>query len=287
MLERLAKLYESMTVRDLIQIMILALVIYAVLRFIGKSCSSGSSIGRGLGLVVVGFFLLAQVVVASLDMTELGIVLDYLLLTFLIGMLIIFQPELRRGLMMLGQSRLWQLLPRAEQSIAKCLADAAEAMSREGVGALIVIERDDDLGQFCETGEAIDSAVTASLLRTIFTPRSPLHDGAVILRKGRLAAAACQLPLRVRDHKDQEPGGYHLGMRHRAALCTSEETDAVLLVVSEETGRISVALKGGLEPVPREALARKLAGLLNSTSGAGSRRPSEASGQWSVVSGPS
>jgi diadenylate cyclase len=288
MLDRLTKLYESMTARDMIQIMILALVIYAVMRFLSKSCSSGSSLGRGVGLVVVGLFLVAQVVVASLDMTELGIVLDYLLLTFLIGMLIIFQPELRRGLMMLGQSRLWQLLPRTEQPVAQALAEAAEAMSREGIGALIVIERENDLSQFCETGERTDAVISAALLRTIFTPPSPLHDGAVILSKGRLAAAACQLPLRVRDQKNQDQAGYHLGMRHRAALCTSEETDAVLLVVSEETGRISVAVKGVLEPVPREALARRLGSILSSSGGAGSKSSTrlENSGQWQAVRGP-
>jgi diadenylate cyclase len=283
MLERLAKLYESMTTRDMAQIIILALVIYGVLRFVSKSCSSGSSIGRGLGLVVVGLFLFAQVVVAGLDMTELGIVLDYLLLTFLIGMLIIFQPELRRGLMMLGQSRLWHLLPRQAPPVAHTLAEAAEAMSREGLGALIVIERSDDLSQFCETGETIDAAISAALLRTIFTPPSPLHDGAVVLRKGRLAAAACQLPLRVRDQNAKEPTEYHLGMRHRAALCTSEETDAVLMVVSEETGRISIAQRGVLEPVPREGLARRLTSILHSTGGAATRRSSESSGQWKAV----
>lgn len=266
MLERLANLYESMTTRDFIQIVILAMVIYAVWRFLAKTCGSGSTIGRGLGLVVLGFFLLAQVIAASLDMTELGIVLDYLLTTFLVGMLIIFQPELRRGLMMLGQSRLWHLFRAPQAPIAERLAEAAEALSQEHIGALIVIEREVDLTQYCETGELIDSEVSASLIRTIFTPRSPLHDGALILRNGRLAAAACQLPLRVRDqHQGPDYSGYHLGMRHRAALCTSEETDAILLVVSEETGRISIAQNGVLEPVPCEKLVRCLAGVLSSS----------------------
>lgn len=263
MLERLANLYDSMTSRDLVQIAILAVVIYAVLRFFARTCGSSSSLGRGVGLVVVGLFLLAQVVAASLDMTELGAVLDYLLLTSLVGMLIIFQPELRRGLMMLGQSRLWQWFPRQEQSLAGQLSEAAEALSRDGIGALIVIERQDDLSHLCETGERIDAGLSASLLRTIFTPRSPLHDGAVIVRQGRLAAAACQLPLRMRDQRAPENGGYHLGMRHRAALTTSEETDAILVVVSEETGRISLAQRGKLEPVPREMLARRLASVLS------------------------
>jgi diadenylate cyclase len=101
--------------------------------------------------------------------------------------------------------------------------------------------------------------VSALLLRSIFCKRSPLHDGAVILSEGRIAAAACQLPL------GQPPEGatIHMGMRHRSALCMSEETDAVLLVVSEETGRVSVGVAGRLEPVPRETLSRRLAELLS------------------------
>lgn len=264
MIDRLIQLYESVGTRDLVQIAILAVVIHAVWHFLGKTCGSGSSIGRGLGLVAVGLFLLAQVVVASLDLTELRLVLDYLLTTALVGLLVIFQPELRRGLMMLGQSRLWRYFAPQNQPISDRLADAAEALARDGVGALIAIEREVNLIQFCETGEQIDAEISAPLLRAIFSPRSPLHDGAVILRKGRIAAAACQLPLRLRDSQNREVGGFHLGMRHRAALCLSEETDAVLLVVSEETGRISLAIGGKLQPVPRENLARQLAAVLTS-----------------------
>ena len=114
------------------------------------------------------------------------------------------------------------------------------------------------LTPWSETGERLDSEVSAALLRCVFSPNSPLHDGAVILSGGRLAAAACQLPL----SQPPEASEGHLGMRHRAALGLSEETDAVLLVVSEETGRISLAVGGKLEPVSREDVARRLAGLL-------------------------
>src|SRR5262249_3664236 len=109
------------------------------------------------------------------------------------------------------------------------------------------------------TGERIDAEVLTSLLCTIFTPRTPLHDGAVVLCGGRIVAAACQLPL---GHPPETTGA-HVGMRHRAALGLSEETDAVLLVVSEETGRISVAVGGRMEAVPRENLSRRLADLLS------------------------
>ena len=258
MRERLAQLYDALATRDLVEIAILALTIYLVLRLLGKT--RGAGIVRGLGLVVIGLFLVAQVVIASFDLTVLGRVLDYLLTTVLVGLVVIFQPELRRGLMVLGRYPLFRyLVPDQHHPIADRLADAAEALSRECVGALVAIEREMSLAAFVETGEPIDGEVSATLLRAIFCKRSPLHDGAVIVCDGRIAAAACQLPLGL------PPEGYrgHLGMRHRAALSLSEETDAVLLVVSEETGRVSLAVGGQLEAVPRENLSRRLAALLS------------------------
>jgi diadenylate cyclase len=259
--ERLAQLYESAGTRDVVEIAVLAAIIYLILRFLGKT--RGAGIVRGLGLVVVGLFLVAHVIIARFDLVILGRVLDYLLTTVLLGLLVIFQPELRRGLMLLGRYRLLRQFVRTQpHPITDRLADAAESMSREHIGALIVIERETALAMYIETGEPIDGEVSVNLLRAIFSKRSPLHDGAVILRGGRIAAASCQLPL------GQPPEGLHLGMRHRSALCMSEETDALLLVVSEETGRISLAIGGQLEPLPSEQLAQRLADLL-------SRRESE------------
>src|SRR5262249_17964529 len=172
----------------------------------------------------------------------------------------IFQPELRRGLIVLGRYHMLRYLARENHPIADKLADAAEALSRECVGALIAIQREVALSPFVETGERIEGEVSAALIRTVFSPRSPLHDGALILCNGRITAAACQLPL----GQPPEKSSGHLGMRHRAALAMSEETDAVVLVVSEETGRISVAVGGRLEAVPRENLSRRLADLLSS-----------------------
>jgi diadenylate cyclase len=231
--------------------------IYFVLRFLGKT--RGAGIVRGLGLVVAGLFLVAQVVIASFDLTVLARVLDYLVTTVMVGLLVIFQPELRRGLMVLGRYRILRFFTADERHpIADKLADAAEALSRDCVGALIAIEREMTLDAFIETGEGIDAEVSAALLRAIFSKRSPLHDGAVILSSGRIAAAGCQLPLGTPPE-----GGAHMGMRHRSASAMSEETDAVLLVVSEETGRISLAVAGKLEPVPRENLSRRLAAMLS------------------------
>jgi diadenylate cyclase len=268
--ERLAQLYEAVGTRDLVEIAILAAAIYLILRFLGKT--RGAGIVRGLGLIVIGLFLAAQVIIASFDLTVLGRVLDYMLTTVLLGLLVIFQPELRRGLMVLGRYRILRYLVQPmPQPIADKLADAAEAMARECIGSLIVIEREMALAMYVETGERIDAEVSANLLRAIFVKRSPLHDGAVILCGGRIAAAACQLPL------GQPPEGAspHMGMRHRSALCMSEETDAVLLVVSEETGRISLAIAGELEPVSRESLSLRLADLLSKRESVPAREDAE------------
>lgn len=262
MKERLAQLYESVGTRDLVEIAILAVAIYVVLRFLGRT--RGAGMVRGLGLVVVGLFLAAQVVIASFDLTVLGRVLDYLLTTVLVGLLVIFQPELRRGLMVLGRYRaLRYFIRESPHPIADKLADAAEALSRECTGALVAIQREVALTPYIESGEVIDSVLSPGLIRSIFNKHSPLHDGAMILTNGRLSAVACQLPL----GQPPEGASAHMGMRHRAALCLSEETDAVVLVVSEETGRVSLAVHGRLEPVPRENLSRRLAKLLSPSIG--------------------
>jgi diadenylate cyclase len=268
MLTRLTQLYESLGTRDLVQIAILAVVLFGVLRFMGKTFGTGSSIGRGLGLVVVGLFLLIQVVIASLDLTELGTALDYLLTAVLVGMLIIFQPELRRGLMMLGRTKFWQSGKAARHDLADPLANAAQALSRDCIGALIAIQREVNLEPYALTGERIDGLISAPLVRNLFMPKSPLHDGAVILTKGRVVAAGCQLPMRAHDEINESSTRLNMGMRHRAALCLSEETDAIVLVVSEESGRVSLAVGGRFEAVPRENLARRLAALLSAPSGA-------------------
>src|SRR5271165_3589192 len=256
MFTRLTQLYESLGPRDLVQIAILAVALFGVLRILGKTFGTGSSLGRGLGLAVLGLFLLVQVVIASLDLTELGTALDYVLTAVLIGMLIIFQPELRRGLMMLGRTKFWQSGYSARHDLADPLANAAQALSRDCIGALIAIERETKLEPYAQTGARIDGLVSSQLVRNLFMPKSPLHDGAIILSQGRIAAAGCQLPMRSHDQINESSTRLHMGMRHRAALCLSEETDAIVLVVSEESGRVSLAVGGRFEAVPRENLAR-------------------------------
>ena len=255
MSDRLTHLYESIGGRDLIEIAILAVLIYGVLRFIGAT--RGTGIVRGLGIVVAGVFLLAQVVIASFELTELSKILDYVLTTALLSLIVIIQPELRRGLLVLGQYRMLRVLTRQQEPIVDKLGDAAVAMSRDCTGALVAIQRHMSLAAYINTGTRLDSEVSADLLISIFNKRSPLHDGAVIICDGRIAAAGCQLPL-----ADAAESAQQHGMRHRAAIGMSQESDAVLLVVSEETGRISIGLGGRLEAVPRDNLSRRLAAVL-------------------------
>ncbi len=256
--DRLAVLYDALTFHDVLEILILAVVFYLALRFLGRT--RGAGVVRGLGLVVVGLFLVAQVVVASFDLTVLGRVLDYLLTTVALSLLFIFQPEMRRGLMVLGRSRFLRFFAEDPEypPMAEQLADAAIALSREQIGALIALERETTLDAYIETGDPIDAAVTPLLIRSVFNKHSPLHDGAMIISNGRIAAAACQLPL----GQPPENVDGHLGMRHRAGLAMSEETDAILIIVSEETGRISLAVAGRLEPVPRDQFLGRLTTLL-------------------------
>jgi diadenylate cyclase len=253
--ERLAQFGEAMDRRDLFEIALLAVAIYVLLRLLGRT--RGSGVVRGLGLLAAGVFLVAQLVIVSLDLHELRQALDYLLTTVVVGLMVIFQPELRRGLMVLGRMRGLRLFAAGPESAAVVLAEAATALARDHVGALIAVQRELSLEPCAETGEALDARVSPLLLRTLFTPHGPLHDGAVILRGDRVVAAGCQLPL-----AQPNPDLPRVGMRHRAALGLSDETDAVLVVVSEETGRISLAVGGKLEPVPREHLAARLGELL-------------------------
>jgi diadenylate cyclase len=253
-MDRFRDLFDGLGTRDVIEILILAAILYAVLRFLGHR--RGAGLVRGLAIVVAGTLLVFQVIIISFDLTELSRFLDYLLSIALLAIIVIFQPELRRGLLLLGQYRLLRLFAPRSIPLAERLAEAALALSKEYTGALIAIEQNMSLDSYIQTGERLDAEVSPKLLRAIFHKRSPLHDGAVILADGRIAAAGCQLPLA------DAPPGANFGMRHRAALGLSEETDAIVLVVSEETGRISVAIGGRLQTLAKEQLAQQLGRLL-------------------------
>ncbi|MCM8761109.1 MAG: diadenylate cyclase CdaA [Candidatus Omnitrophica bacterium] len=214
-----------------VEVLILWDVIYMVLLFV-KGTRSEQLLK---GIVIIGvIFLIAQ----QLGLEAISWSLARLFPISVIALIVIFQPELRKGLAQLGQLGLHQ----ESGEVLEEIAGAAGNLSRRKIGALIVLEREVGLKSYIESGTQIDAKVTNYLITSIFMPQSPLHDGAVIIQRGRLVAAGCVLPL------PQEERGIPkiLGMRHRAAVGITEETDAVCLIVSEETGAISIASGGKL-----------------------------------------
>jgi diadenylate cyclase len=182
-----------------------------------------------------------------------------------IAALVVFQPELRSALARLGQSRMLRIFQRMEESqVADEIVEAVSQLSRSKIGAIIAIQQDVGLDEYALTGSPVDARVSSEMLTTIFTPYSPLHDGAVIVAGDVIRTAGAILPLTQYPVSDRT-----LGTRHRAALGLSEETDAVVIVVSEETTRVSVARAGRLErDVPPERLRELLAGPRPGSTGA-------------------
>lgn len=239
----------SFGVRDAIEIAIVAYVLYRVLLLF-----HGTRAVQMLTGIVVLVVVYALALVGHLTM------IVYLLrVLFTYGALagvIIFQPELRQALAHLGQSRVTRFLRRMGPSeVAEEIVEALERLSQSGMGAIIVVEREMGLGEYVESGSPLQAKVSADLLTTIFTPYSPLHDGAVVIRGDMVIGAAVILPLSQAQITDRS-----LGTRHRAALGLAEETDAIVLVVSEETSTISVAVEGRLT---RSASANQIRQLLS------------------------
>lgn len=224
----------------LIEIAILAIVFYVILRFIRGT--RGAGVLRGAVVVFAVVFIVLQRITEGLGLLRIRRALDWALSTSVLALVVIFWPELRRALIQLGQLRILRLFDRpAAPPFLDAVVAAAERLAGKRNGAIIVIERDMNLSAYVDEGVPVDAAVTPEMLETIFFPRSVLHDGAVIIQHERILAAGCLLPL-----SDAPNLAKNLGTRHRAALGLTEETDAVSVVVSEETGQISVAVRGAL-----------------------------------------
>lgn len=233
---------------DIIEIAIVSFVLYQLFRIMRGTI--GMQILLGLLLLVV-----LDNIVTAMNMRVLQALFSSVGEVFVLAIIILFQPEIRRALaLVFGQvPLLGKILSSPEQGrVVDEVVEAATGMSREKIGALIVFERTTGLRPFIESGTQLDSQVTADLLTTIFNPKGPLHDGAVIIRAGQLAAARCVLPVSGTKRLSA-----HLGMRHRAALGLAEQTDAVVVVVSEERGTISIAQNGRLDGNLTEADVRK------------------------------
>lgn len=251
--------------RDAVEILVVAAVLYQLFRRIRGT--------RALQMVLGA--LLLCVAYAGAWLLELP------MLTYLLGatlkygglvILVVFQPELRAALAQLGPSRNARLFRTLEAgAVVDEIADAVERLARSSTGAIVVVEREQSLDEYVETGTELNAKVSGDLLATIFTPYSPLHDGAVIIRSDTIVGAGCILPLSAAPVTDRS-----LGTRHRAALGLTEEKDAVVVVVSEETGTISVASGGRLvRHVPPSQLRDVLGG-----------RPVRATAEFSAVGVP-
>ncbi len=221
----------------------LAIVIYLIVKLVGLIKGT-----RALQLLKGIIFLIIITIVSGI--LQLNI-LNYILTSFMtygvILLIVIFQPELRRALEQLGSNKINKffgidkdIATKTKENIYKIIIAATE-LSKTKTGALIVIERDIKLKDIMDTGIPIDSEISPQLLVNIFTPKTPLHDGAVVISENRIKAAACMLPLSNDKHVSKR-----LGTRHRSAIGMSKESDAIVVVVSEETGKISVAKDGTL-----------------------------------------
>lgn len=226
---------------DLIDILATSILIYYLLLLIRGTRAVQILVGLLVVLMILG---LAN----GFHLLVLATIMQYLLLGTAVTIPIVFQPELRRGLEQIGRGRLFGRhgleegdAPAGRGEAIALLAQAAMALSRNRTGALIAIEQQTGLREYVESGTTLDAKLSAELLVTLFTPGTPLHDGAVIVREALIEAAGCFLPLSENVATDR-----HLGTRHRAALGLSEQTDAVLIVVSEQSGAVTVAREGRL-----------------------------------------
>ena len=219
-----------------LDILIVAFVFYQVLTFIKGRRAAPMVIGIS---IVVGFFYLARW--GRLD--TVSWLLTNILPYFVFAIIVIFQSEIRRALAHFGKTAFFRGFSGIKRiEVYDEIILAVTTLASNQTGALIVIERDIGLKTYIESGIAMDAALSYDLLVTIFNPSVPMHDGAVIIQNGRMAAAACFLPLTVKPRLSKE-----LGTRHRAAIGVTEETDAVAIVVSEETGSIALAHNGEIE----------------------------------------
>ena len=234
MLNSLKDLISQIGLQDVLDITAVSIVLYWILQLIRGT----RAIQMVFGLFVLGGgYFLSQ----AAELTTFGWILENFLGSIVIVIVILFQDEIRRALALVGSNPLTGSNPGEQRHLIEELVKTAGALSSKRIGALIVIERNTGLKNYIEKGTAIEGAVSKDLLMSIFMPFSPIHDGAVIISAGRIAAAQCFLPLTVNPRLEKV-----LGTRHRAALGLTEETDALVIILSEETGKISMACEGKL-----------------------------------------
>ena len=237
---------------DIIDILIISFFIYLFLRFI-KGTRATSIL---FGLII---FILLSFIGRWLDLRGFNLIIDSIKAVWVVAFVIVFQPEIRNALARIGRQRFGRLFLKYEESpLVQEVVDSAIYLAERRHGALIAIERDIGIQDIVATGTEINANVRSQLLTTIFTPDSPLHDGAAVIRGDQVVAAGCILP--VSDNPDLLGT---IGMRHRAAVGLSEQSDAIILVVSEERGTISLAVRGKLiTNLNKVSLKRNLESLI-------------------------
>lgn len=226
-------------VKMVVEVTVFAVGIYLVLRFLRET--RGSGVIRGLTLIF-GFGILSFVVLIRLGgLTTLAYAFDAVAQAAIVGLIVVFQPEIRRAIVHLGDAPIFGRFLKRESKTMQRLLRSVARLSKDRIGALMAIEREGSLASLAETGITIDAELNSYLIESIFYPGTALHDGAIIIREDRIVAASCLLPLSQNPDVDKR-----LGTRHRAGLGLSEETDALAIVVSEETGKVSAMLAGKL-----------------------------------------
>lgn len=250
-----------------VEMMLIGLVVWWAIRFLRGT--RGASLLKGAAVVLAAVYVCIQLLPKNpaRGWERIEFLYGKFLLFIFVALVVAFQPELRRALSRIGRAHLIGGVPTYAEEQISALVESAGYLARNKIGAIIAIERMVGLGGLTESGTPMDAELSAHLLNTLFYPGTQLHDMGVIVEHGRVAAAGCQFPLA--ESEDVDPA---MGSRHRAALGLAQETDAVIVVVSEETGRISVALEGqlhiGLEPdalrqLLRTTLAPKRRGRLS------------------------
>ncbi len=235
-----------------IEILLIYLGLFVVYKFVRGS--TGDSALRGVAITFSVILIVVYLVAGSFHLYRIEKLLGSVVSYFFFAVIVVFGPELRRGLTRIGQNRVFNRLLATKENIIPKIVAAVFRLSRGKTGALIAIERGVGLRNYVERGVEMDANFTPELLDTIFYPGSALHDGAVIMRGSRVLAAGCLFPLTENPDVSKR-----LGTRHRAGLGLSEETDALVIVVSEETGQVSVAQRGELmQDLSREQLERVL-----------------------------
>ena len=244
-----------MLIKSCGEIFIIFIVLYTILRIMQGT--RGAGILRGLAFTLVIVTIVILFFIKKLELYTVNWLITEFLPVLIIPIIILFQPEFRRSLIKLGHNPFFRMFVKSEIHFAKEIINAVTALSDKRIGGLITIEREDGLGVYIERGVRINSNISSNLISTIFWPGTPLHDGAVIIQEYKIAAAGCLFPLTENENISKT-----CGTRHRAGIGITEETDAISIIVSEETGLISVAAGGILdEDVTPDQLRKKLEGL--------------------------